>query len=193
VLGHVRLLQGQSEAAVAAAESALATSKIVKIRFLAARVFAAAGKPERAKEIAATLAAEAQLEPQAYGQLIEGEIALAAGDAKAAAQQFTAGNARFDTWIGHFDLGRAQLEAGSFEEAASAFDLCIKRRGEALALFLDESPTYGYLPAVHYYQGRAREGLKNPAAAESFRAFLQIRGQSSEDPLVVEARKRSGQ
>ena len=50
------------------------------------------------------------------------------------------------------------------------FDRCLKRRGEALALFLDEEPTFGYFPTVYYYQGRVREQMKIDGFAESYRA-----------------------
>jgi hypothetical protein len=63
----------------------------------------------------------------------------------------SAANNVLDTWIGRFDLGRAYLQQGKFTEADAEFDLCLKRRGEALALFLD-LPTYGYFPPVYYYQ-----------------------------------------
>ena len=104
----------------------------------------------------------------------------------------TEANALLDTWIGHFDLGRAYLEAGAFTQADSEFDRCIKRRGEALSLFLDEEPTYGYFPPVYYYQGRVREALKSAGFAESYRAYLDIRGKSTEDPLLAEVRQRAG-
>jgi len=84
------------------------------------------------------------------------------------------------------------LEAGAFTQADSEFDRCIKRRGEAQSLFLDEEPTYGYLPPVYYYQGRVREGLKNAGFAESYRTYLSIRGQSKEDPLLPEVRRHVG-
>ena len=94
--------------------------------------------------------------------------------------------------MGHFDLGRAYLEAGAFTQADSEFDRCITRRGETLALFLDEEPTYGYLPPVYYYQGRVREGLNNAGFADSYRAYLAIRGRSTEDALLPEVRRRAG-
>ena len=71
---------------------------------------------------------------------------LKSGDSRQAIKVLTEANALLDTWIGHFDLGRAYLEAGLFAQADSEFDRCIKRRGEALSLFLDEEPTYGYFP-----------------------------------------------
>ncbi len=55
----------------------------------------------------------------------------------------------------------------AFLQADSAFERCLKRRGEALSLFLDDEPTYGYFPPVYYYQGRVREGLNSTRAGES--------------------------
>ena len=192
-LSYARMLQGQKAAAVAAAESALAGSKTLKIRFLAARTFAAAGQTARAQNLAAGLASEVQIEPQAYAKLIRGEIALANRDARAAITDFNEANNLLDTWIGRFDLGRAYVDAGAFAEADSEFDRCIKRRGEALSLFLDQSPTYAYFPPVYYNVGRVREGLKSAGFAESYRTYLTIRGKAGEDPLVADARKRAGQ
>jgi hypothetical protein len=84
------------------------------------------------------------------------------------------------------------LEGAALTEADSEFDRCIKRRGEALSLFLDQSPTYGYFPSVYYYTGRVREGLKSAGFTESYRTYLSIRGKASEDPLLAEVRKRAG-
>ena len=94
-----------------------------------------------------------------------------------------------DTWIGRFELGRAYLEIGAFTEADSEFDRCITRRGESLALFLDEVPTYGYFPLVYYFQGRVREGLKSQGFKESYQKYLDIRGAAGEDPLLAEVRR----
>jgi hypothetical protein len=82
--------------------------------------------------------------------------------------------------------------AGAFPEADSEFDECIKRRGEALAVFLDLSPTYGYFPLVYYYLGRVREGMKSTGFAESYRTYVSIRGKAGEDPLLAEVHKRAG-
>ena len=96
--------------------------------------------------------------------------------------------------MGHFDLGRAYFEAGetTLTQADSEFDRCLKRRGEALPLILDDEPTYAYLPPVYYYQGRVREAMKTAGFAESYRAYLTLRGQSKEDPLLPEVHRRSG-
>jgi tetratricopeptide (TPR) repeat protein len=190
VLAYTRLMQGQRTQAVAAAEKALASSKTVKVRFLAGRVLAAAGQSARAKVLAADLGSELQVEPQSYGKLIEGEIALQSGDSRQAIKLFTDGNKILDTWISRFDLGRAYLAEGAFAEADSEFDRCVKRRGETLALFLDESPTYGFLPPLYYYVGRVREGMKSSGFSESYRTYLSIREKADQDPLLADVRKR---
>jgi Flp pilus assembly protein TadD/predicted Ser/Thr protein kinase len=193
MLASAELFKGEKRAAVAAAQKALASSPAPKIRFLAARVFLEAGETAKARDLAAKLGSEIQADPQSYSKLILGEAAMAGHDPRQALQLFTEARNLANTWMAHFDLGRAYLEAEAFTEADSEFDICIKRRGEALELFMDDMPTYSYLPAVYYYQGRAREGLKSPGAADSYRTYLGIRGKAGEDPLLPEIRKRLGQ
>ena len=190
-LAHVQMLREQKAPAIAAAQHALDLSSQAKTRFLAARVFVAAGETAKAKALASGLAMEILVEPQAYAKLIEGEMDLKAGDARAAVQAFVQGNVFLDTWIGRFDLGRAYLEIPTaLTDADSEFERCINRRGEAMELFMDDVPTYGYFPAIYYYQGRVREGLKTAGFANSYKAYLDIRGKAGEDPLLNEIRGR---
>jgi eukaryotic-like serine/threonine-protein kinase len=191
-IANARMAQGEKRLAVAAADKALSFSKAVKIRFLAARAFIEAGEPAKAATLGRGLSEELQAEPQTYGKILDGERALIGGDARQAIKVMLEANALVDTWIGHFDLGRAYLAAGQFTQADSEFDRCLKRRGEALALFLDEEPTYAFFPPVYYNQGRVREGLQNAGAADSYRKYLEIRGQSKEDPLLADVRRRAG-
>jgi tetratricopeptide (TPR) repeat protein len=189
-LAQAHLQQRQYTAAIAAAEKALANSSAVKIRFLAARVFVEGGAVSKAGAISAGLGAELQAEPRAYAAIIDGLTALKNGNARKAIKELTDANGLLDTWVGHFDLGRAYLEAGAFLQADSEFDRCTKRRGEALALFLDEEPTYGYFPPVYYFQGRVREGLKSTKTVDAYRAYIGIRGRSTDDPLLPDVRQR---
>jgi tetratricopeptide (TPR) repeat protein/predicted Ser/Thr protein kinase len=191
-LAYTELSRGQKTAATAAAEKALANSSAPAIRLLAGRVFAEAGNLPRARALAADLASGLQVDRQVYAKLVEGEIALVERNAKAAVRAFAAANNLIDTWGGRFGLGRAYLQAGAFPEADSEFDRCLQRRGEALSLFLDELPTFGYLPPVYYYQGRVREGLGSAGSADSYRAYLSVRGEAGEDPLLPEIRRRLG-
>jgi tetratricopeptide (TPR) repeat protein len=164
----------------------------VKIRFLAGRVLIEANRSAAARPLIAALGSETQSEARAYAKILEGDALLNTGDARRAIALLGEANSLLDTWIGHFDLGRAYLEAGLFAQADSEFDRCLTRRGEALALFIDEEPTYGYLPPVYYYQGRAREGLKTERFADSYREYIKIRGNSKEDPLLAEVQRRAG-
>ena len=153
-----------------------------------------AGSIARAQAEADRHASELPAKPQAYGKILQGEIALKKGDARQAIKILSDAGAVLDTWLGHFDLGRAYLQAGgaTLLQADSEFDRCIKRHGEALSLLVDEEPTYGHFPMVYYYQGRVREGMNNSRATESYREYLRIRGESKDDPLLAEVRKRAG-
>ncbi len=193
LLANAKLLRGEKQSGLAAAQSALANSQSAKIRFLVARNFNEAGETAEARKLADSLASGLQATPQAYAKLVLGEAALKEHNPKQAIQLFTQAKDLIDTWVGRFDLGRAYLEAGAFAEADSEFDRCVKRRGEALELFMDDMPTYSYLPIVYYYQGRAREGLNSPGFADSYRTYLSIRGKSTADPLLPDIRRRLGQ
>jgi eukaryotic-like serine/threonine-protein kinase len=194
-LAYARLTHGDKKLAVTAADQALANSHAVKIRFLAARVLAEAGETARATKLAEELGTEYQVEPQVYAKIIEGNIARGRGELPRAITALTDANKLLDTWIGHFELGRAYLALAAkntqaYLDAEAEFDRCINRRGEALALFLDERPTYGHLPPVYYYQGLVQEGMKNAGFEQSYRAYLDIRGGSVEDPLLSAIRRR---
>ena len=192
-LARVEESQGNHALALAAAAKAFANGQSTQILFLAGKFYADAGDAQKAQKAAAALAAQQSSEPQAYSKIVLGMIALNRKDAKEAVAQITAANTLLDTWIGRFELGRAYLDAGLFKEADAEFDLCVKRRGEAIELFDDNVPTYSYFPPVYYYQGRAREGMKSANFVDSYKSYLAIRGQSPDDPLVSEIHKKIGQ
>jgi serine/threonine protein kinase/tetratricopeptide (TPR) repeat protein len=190
-LAYAELSRGNNKAAVSAADKALANSKSVKIRFLAARTYIEAGAAAKARPLIASLAEELQAEPQAHAKILEGVLALKNGDARQAIKLLTDANTQLDTWIGRYDLARANFAAGAYVQADSEIDRCIKRRGEAISLFVDEDPSFGYFPSVYYYQGRIREALKNAGAVDSYKQYLSFRGQSKEDPLIEEVRRKA--
>jgi tetratricopeptide (TPR) repeat protein/predicted Ser/Thr protein kinase len=189
-LAQIQLYLGQKEAASAAATKALSMSQSVPVRVLAARALLGAGEVAKAQKLADGLASDVQPETQAYAKIVRGDLALQQGQKNDAIKMFSDANQLLDTWIGHFELGRAYLEAGSFVEADSEFDSCVKRHGEALEIFMDNVPTIAYFPPVYYYQGRVREGLKSPGFADSYRTYLDIRGKAGEDPLLADIRRR---
>jgi serine/threonine protein kinase/tetratricopeptide (TPR) repeat protein len=192
-IAQLHLLRGQKGPAVDAATKAVSISQSVPVRVLAARTLLKAGEIAKAQKLADGLASEVQPETQSYAKIIRGDLALQRGDKNEAINMFTGANQLVDTWIGHFELGRAYLEAGMFVEADSEFDRCMKRRGEALEIFQDSTPTFAYFPPIYYYQGRVREGLKSPGFAEPYRTYLNIRAQAGEDSLLADIHHRLGQ
>ena len=202
-LAYAQLWRGRKDLAIAAADKALTISQTGAVRFLAARVFVQAGASARARTEAARIslgtfiepassgaAGGPATEPEAYAKIVEGEIALANDDPRQAIKLLTEANALADTWLGHFALGLAYLKVPAFAQADAEFDQCLNRRGEAVSLFFDEQPTYGFLPPVFYYQGIAREGLNRADSVESFAEYMNLRRKSTEDPLMLEVRRR---
>jgi len=186
-IAYAQSLRGRADAARAAATQALEVSQSIRVRLLAGRVLALTGDARKAQSVAEALARELQAEAQAAAKIIIGDIALRAEQYPAAIKALTEANELVDTWIGQFDLGRAYLAASRYTQADSAFDRCLRRRGE---LFLNEEPTYGYLPAVYYEQGRTREAQKSVGFADLYKQYVAIRQKAAEDPLLTEVRKR---
>jgi tetratricopeptide (TPR) repeat protein len=190
ILAEAWMSEGQKAKAVAAAELASAGSNDASLLYPAAMIFIKAGQSAKALAMARELSRQFEPDPQAYGKLIEGEIHLKAGKVREAIDSFQEAQKVANTWLGRYALGRAYLAAQLYPEADNEFDICLQRRGEATAVFLDDDPSLRYLPPVFYYQGRAREGLNSSGAAESYRAFLAIKHDSAGDPLVADARHR---
>ena len=168
----------------------MAGSKDSGVVYRAAQIYIAAGQESEALHAVAPLSQHLENEPQIYAKLIAGEAQLKRGNAHDALSAFQEAQKLADTWLGHYDMGLAYLAASAFPEASSEFDVCLKRRGEATSVFLDDVPSYHLLPAVYYYQGRAREGLHSEGAAESYKTFLALKEKGAGDPLVADATKR---
>ncbi|HEX9160101.1 MAG TPA: protein kinase [Thermoanaerobaculia bacterium] len=189
-LAEAEMAGGRKAEALSASGSAVSIGNEESAIFPAARAFIAAGDADKASALAATLASKLESDPQLYAKLIEGEIELERGNARGALTRFGESQKLGDSWLGRFDLGRAYLDLGAYTEASSEFDRCLKRRGEATAVFLDDIPSYHYFAPVYYYLGRAQEGLGNASAAESYQTYLSLRSKAESDPLAADARRR---
>lgn len=188
-LAQAYIAKGDKSKATVAAEQAMKLNPDQSISMAAGEIYIAAGDMSKAGKLATQLSSKIEPEPQIYGQLLQGSIALKHNQIKEAILAFESAQKISNTWLGHYYLGRAYLQNGSFTEADSEFELCLKRRGEASAVFLDDVPTFRLLPPVYYYLGRAQEGLKSPAAAESYRTFLKMQPDGTSE-LVTDARRR---
>lgn len=165
-LSENEIAQASPAKAAEFASRAVALSDSDSVLFAAARVLARPVRKKKRTRLPADWRHALGPEPRAYARLIAAEILLgqqkpteAVGILKDAA------NIR-DTWIGHLDLGRAYLLANEPADADSELDTCLKRRGEATSLFLDEIPTIRYLPEVYYYKGRASTGSSGRIARQ---------------------------
>ena len=191
-LAEVRLAQGDRSAAALEAEKAAGDSDADVVRASAGLVAAAAGRGAQAEALAGALSNKLEAEPQAYGRLVLAELALAKRDPRKAVEYARDAQKLVNTWLGQVILGRAYLGLEAFPEAYAAFDTALKRRGEATAVYLDDVPSYRHLAPVHYYMGLAQAGLKSPAALESFKTYLEIKGHGDETGFVDDARRRAG-
>jgi eukaryotic-like serine/threonine-protein kinase len=190
IKAEVLASRGEKGAAVRAAHAAVADRAQFGTLFTAGRALVLAGQPADALKLADDLDNRLEEEPRVYGALLRGDAALAAGHAREALTSFEAAQKLEDTWMGRFSLGRAYLALEAYPEAASEFDRCLSRRGEASAVFLDDLPSYRLLPAVHYYLARAREGMKSATAVDAYRAFLEIKAKGDERTLIFDAAQR---
>lgn len=173
----------------ATAERAYQTDK--GAAFAAARVLLDTKHAGKALDIAKQIGARPEPEPQSLARLLEGEALLAQGNPQEAAQVFQDAQKLADSWLARLDLGRAYLDAGLYQEAADQFDTCVKRNGEATAVFMDDTPSYHYFPPVYYYLARAQQGLNSAAAAGTYRKFLATKAKADAgDPMVADAGRR---
>jgi tetratricopeptide (TPR) repeat protein len=189
-LGEAQLAQGARDRAIASAESALKARPGEGVAVAAARLLIGARREAQAQQLAIELSKQTQGYSRAYADIVRAEIALAGGDAANAVESLRAAEKTADLWLLHFLRGRAYVEAGRFPEAIAEFENCVRRRGEATAIFLDDVPSVRYLATLPYWHGRAQEGLGLSAqAAANYKQFLSIRA-AADDALVKDARTR---
>jgi tetratricopeptide (TPR) repeat protein len=190
LLAQAKLAAGKASDAVADAKSALTHDSGGPVLYSAARVYIEAGQGASPQLLASQLSSHLDADDQAYAKLLEGEAYLKRGEAQRSIPFFEEAQKLSDSWMGRLDLGRAYVEMGRYTEADSELEKCLKRRGEASALFLDDVPTFRVVPLIYYYLARAQEGLKSPAATDSYKSFLAIKEKSDESGLVADARRR---
>ena len=181
---------GNTRAAVAAADKALLLSQDNSVRVMAAEVYVNANEVPKANAIALELNKKLDSDSRSYAKLINGIGLLHTGRLVDAIEELNAAQKISDTWLGNFYLGKAYLAAKAFAQADSEFDNCLRREGEATAIFLDEDPTFHRFPLVYYFDGIAREGLHSKSAAQSFQSFLIARSKPQIDPLAADAIRR---
>lgn len=187
---QAKLAAGKPSEAAADAKSALAHDQGEITQFAAGRIYVEAGQLAPVQPLIVALSSRLDPDSQAYGKILDGELSLKHDEAKKAIKLFTDAQMLSDTWLGRLDLGRAYVEDRAFPEADSELELCLKRRGEASAIYLDDVPTLRELPPVTYYLARAQEGMKSPSASDTYKAFLAVKEKGDEAGLVKDTERR---
>jgi predicted Zn-dependent protease len=160
------------------------------VLFPAAHAYVLAGELGKAAALGSELSKQLDEAPQSFGKLIEGDIQLSRGKSREAIQLFQDSKRLSDSWLARLDLARAYLEAGAYTDANSELEVCLKRRGEATDIYIDEQQTFRYFPQTYYYLGRTLEGLKSAGAADAYNKFLAMKVSEAHDPMVDDAKKR---
>ena len=188
-LGETYVQSGEYSMAIDAVGNALDLSPLDSIKIAAALVFLESGELESAASIAEELSVQLNTHSRVYGMMIEAAILRQSGAYVEAIDTLRTAVDIADLWRIRYELGRAYLDAGFFVEAFDQFEICVERRGEATAMFLDDMPTFRHLGVLAYWLGRAQEGLgMQGAAAENYRAFLALRPEGGS--LAEDTRRR---
>jgi eukaryotic-like serine/threonine-protein kinase len=187
-MAEAYLAGGDKTRALDSAQRALTLDKQDSSLFAVGVIYSQAGQANKASAIAEQLESRVEPDPQFYAKLLRGEIALKSGTPAQAIQNFQQAQKLTDSWLGHFGLGRAYLAAEKFVEANFEFETCLKRRGESSAVFLDDVPTFRYLPLLYYYLARSQDGVNSATAVDTYKTFLATR--KAEDALSSDAHRR---
>jgi tetratricopeptide (TPR) repeat protein len=189
IMAEAQLMSGKKSEALQSVKQGVSMSK-ANVLFAAARVYEMAGDYNSASALASELTKQLEATPQAFGKLIEGDLQLSRGNARQAIQLYQESERLLDQWLARFALVRAYIAAGMYTDASTELETCLRRRGEATDIYIDEQQTFRYFPATYYYLGRALEGLKSPGAADAYRKFLAMKVPNAQDPMVDDAKKR---
>ena len=194
-LAEARLALGNQADALTAVKQAMGLTRDASVLVPSARVLLAAGRDKEAADVAAELGRLPQATARAHEKLLTADIALTQkrnADAQLALDQ---GLELANLWMVRFASGIARVQSGNFPSAMQDLREALSRRGEATAVFLDDVPSIRYLAPVHYWLGRALEGMgpnNRDQALQSYRTFLTLRPAGSRDPLAADARRRLG-
>jgi tetratricopeptide (TPR) repeat protein len=149
---------GDSDGAREALKLALETQQGHGQLVPAALIALELGDTAYAGQISETLSQELQPNSRAYGLVIKGAIATQEGRHADAVDALRSGIELTDSWLLRLYLGRAYFEAGRYFEALDEFEVCVERRGEATALFLDDDePTWRFMAKLNSWMALARE------------------------------------
>ena len=187
---------GRNTEAAAAADKAVRASDLDDgIHFLAARTLVDIGQYAKAQQLAKNLSAKLQQQTKSLSLMITGDIALKQGRVSEAVDAYREARKLHDSWMVHFLLGKAYVEATHFPEGLAELDSADKRGSETADLFDSNTTSLRYLPPLYYWLGRAHEGLGAvDAARKAYLRYTAIRQNAdAADKILADTKRRLGQ
>jgi len=196
-LAQALLRLGDSAAAAAAARAALDLSNAPGVAVPAAEVLFATGRASEALTLAARLGGSLQASERAAAKIVEGDSLAGRGRWAEAIDLYREAVKLDDLWIIRFKLGQAYVLAPQPDTGPDALSeleaQCLRRRGEATSIFLDDVPSWRYTADLTYWVGRAYEKVGNPAKSrELYQTYLKLRAPADDD-ITADARRRAAQ
>jgi tetratricopeptide (TPR) repeat protein len=147
-LAKAYVLQGKRKEALETLSALTKKAGTDAERVPAAMLYLELGHVTQVGAIVGQLSQQLQPQSRAYAKMLEGLLALREQKPVEAIDALKGAVALADLWLVRYNLGEAYLAAGYPAEAKSEFEATVKRRGEASALFLDDTPTYRYYAPV---------------------------------------------
>ncbi|HET9703291.1 MAG TPA: protein kinase [Vicinamibacterales bacterium] len=158
-LGDAYAELGERERAVAAVQEALAASRNYPVVVSAAELLFRVGRTAEARALVDELETKLPAQPRAYARIAAAAQQLREKRHLDAIETLQAAQKVLDLWLGRYVLGLAYLQAGHPAEALAELESCMKRRGEATALFIDDMPTFRRIAALPSLLTRAQHEL----------------------------------
>jgi tetratricopeptide (TPR) repeat protein len=148
MLAESQMGLGNHEAALGAIKDALEMGTENASVVGAAMLLAELGEYDMAEAIASQLFDELSDLRRAYASTIRATIASKQSQPAKAVELSKLAISTADLWLARFVLGKVYLDAGYLVEAYNEFQICEDRTGEAVAVFLDERPTFRMIRAL---------------------------------------------
>jgi tetratricopeptide (TPR) repeat protein len=182
---------GRTGDAIRTARDASTRSKAPRVLVPAAEILIEGKRASEARALAGQLQRELQPYERAAAKIIEGDLAVAAGEIANGITAYRAALRLDDLWIARYKLAIAYVQEGhSAAEASAELENCSRRHGEMAAVFLDDLPTWRYGAPLKYWTARAYDALGvKVRAVQFYKEFLDLRP-SATDALSTDARAR---
>lgn len=160
MLAESHIESGDPEAALSAIRNALEIGTRDASVVRAAMLLAELGEYDMADAIASQLSDELSDMRRAYASTIRATIASKQSQPARAVELSKLAINTADVWLARFVMGKVYLDAGYLVEAYNEFQICADRSGEAVAVFLDDRPSFRMIRHLDTAMEQTSKSLK---------------------------------